>query len=170
MSILYIIFTVIISVIVTYLILRPKIRLSKKLDTETQQINLDLKNTNNKLLLEHSSLKEHINSLCLDKIRLQSEISGLNEQIKQMEENSELVYQANLKAAEEKLNNQLNLKKQEIIEAENEYTNEYKNVLQECSQDFLLQLNSLIQQREQREKELQVVNSQIDDRKNFNRL
>lgn len=82
MSILYIIFTVIISVTVTYLILRPKIRLSKKLDAETQQINLDLKNTNNKLLLEHSSLKEHINSLCLDKIRLQSEISGLNEQIK----------------------------------------------------------------------------------------
>ena len=141
------VFAVLISIGVTYLVLRPRIIATQELDVKTAEQNAEIRFENTRLLAESSSL-ENINLTLIKKnARLQQDnesatnhLNDLNDSIlrveKQAQQAADLFYQSKMEAAQNKLDKDLAAMSQQHEENIQSFRNGYANIVADAMAEF----------------------------------
>lgn len=155
--------------IILIIIVYPKLKVTKQIDKDIEEKNLELNNRNLELHHQNQELQIFNNNLISSKdylisniqmlkARKEETISSINELHKQSENMAETLYQKNIELIQEKLSNS-SLKESEKYQNNiKSYEEEYLTTLKECSENF----ETLIAEKR---KELEKVEYKLSDLK-----
>ena len=141
------IFAVLISIGITYLVLRPRIIATQELDAKIAEQNAEIRFENTRLLAESSSL-ENINlTLIKQNARLQQDnesatnhLNDLNDSIlrveKQAQQAADLFYQSKMEAAQNKLSQDLADLAKQHEENVQHFSDEYSHIVSDTLDRF----------------------------------
>ena len=141
------IFAVLISIGITYLVLRPRIIATQELDAKTAEQNAEIRSENIRLLAESSSL-ENINltlSKQNERLRQDNEsatnhLNDLNDSIvrveKQAQQAADLFYQSKMEVAQNKLSQDLADLAKQHEENVQHFSNEYSHIVSDTLDRF----------------------------------
>ena len=141
------ILAVLISVVITYLVLRPRIIATQELDAKTAQENAEIRSENIKLLAESDSLQSINLTLFQQNERLQqnnesatNHLNDLNDSIirakKQAQEAADLFYQSEMEAAQNKLSQDLAELSKQHQENVDHFSEAYKEVVEDSLNEY----------------------------------
>ena len=138
---------VLVSIGLTYLILRPRMIATQELDAKTAQENAEIRSENIKLLAESSSL-ENINltlSKQNERLRQDNEsatnhLNDLNDSIvrveKQAQQAADLFYQSKMEAAQNKLSQDLDELSKQHQENVDHFSEAYKKIVEDSLNEY----------------------------------
>lgn len=128
------------SIVITYLVLRPKLNNVKELNSEIEQQNLKLENQNqflqkecNELTHTKTSIQSEITFLKTQKFDTQENIKALQSQAQQ---SADIFYKQAMNLASERLDIDLNKKESQFQEAEKQAQEAYIKALEEYKDSF----------------------------------
>ena len=141
------ILAVLISVVITYLVLRPRIIATQELDAKTAQENAEIRSENIKLLAESDSLQSINLTLFQQNERLQqnnesatNHLNDLNDSIirakKQAQEAADLFYQSEMEAVQNKLSQDLAELSKQHQENVDHFSEAYKEVVEDSLNEY----------------------------------
>ena len=141
------ILAVLISIVITYLVLRPRIIATQELDAKTAQENAEIRSENIKLLAESDSLQSINLTLFKQNERLQqnnesatNHLNDLNDSIirakKQAQEAADLFYQSEMEAAQNKLSQDLAELSKQHQENVDHFSEAYKEVVEDSLNEY----------------------------------
>ena len=141
------ILAVLISVVITYLVLRPRIIATQELDAKIAQENAEIRSENIKLLAESDSLQSINLTLFQQNERLQqnnesatNHLNDLNDSIirakKQAQEAADLFYQSEMEAAQNKLSQDLAELSKQHQENVDHFSEAYKEVVEDSLNEY----------------------------------
>lgn len=146
MEILFLIIGVLIGAVVLYVVLKPKLQTTQKLDEETSNKNEQLRAELLELTKEHSSLMAK-------KEEILSNIATLQ---KQAEESANSLYEKSYELANEKMSQAAETMSNKYRQMEETAKQEYYIMLEDCTHNFMEELNA-------KQVELAEVNTKLSD-------